>query len=353
MSGIITETAVPEIPAEPTPRVAPRSGWTLLLGALVSGAALLLLVRSVDLNQTWDALKSSNPLLFVLAFGAQLLATEATMQRWQILLRPYPTRFRTLTQIYFIAHLFNTVLPAKLGTVARVLLAAESEHLNLGFVVGSVAIEKVLDSLLMVALLGVLAPFVPLPLWLRQSLIVTVLIVIVGLALVASIGRLREPLLAGLARLETRLLGPNSKRLENLARGMVENITNLTKRREIVSVLIWTAAVWIIGGAVNELLFAAVGIHLPWSAAWFVIVVLQIGTRVPALPANLGLFHYLVVLALGVYGVNESAALAFAILLHLIVFILPALIGAVCAVPVAARLSALVASSRKRSGAGG
>ena len=201
----------------------------------------------------------------------------------------------------------------------------------------------------MLVLLGVLAPFIPLPLWLRQSLIVTVLIVLIGLALVASVARLREPLVAALGRLEVRFFGPDSRRLEGLARGMVENIANLTHRREAVTVLIWTASVWVVGGLVNQVLFSAVGINVPWSAAWFVIVVLQIGTHVPALPANLGLFHYLVVLALGVYGVNESAALAYAILLHLIVFVLPALIGAVCAVPVAPRLSTLVSTSMNRT----
>jgi uncharacterized membrane protein YbhN (UPF0104 family) len=75
-------------------------------------------------------------------------------------------------------------------------------------------------------------------------------------------------------------------------------------------------------------------------------VALQFGTRIPALPANLGVFHYAVILALGFYGVNESVALAYAILLHLIVFILPAIIGAVCALPVSARLMMLVTLPR-------
>ena len=119
MSRSFLEPGAPDIQSESSVRPAPRSRWTLILGALVSGIALVLLARSVDLNQTIDALKTSNPLLFSVAFGVQLIATLATLHRWQILLKPYTTRFRNLTQIYFIAHLFNTVLPAKLGTVAR------------------------------------------------------------------------------------------------------------------------------------------------------------------------------------------------------------------------------------------
>lgn len=68
----------------------------------------------------------------------------------------------------------------------------------------------------------------------------------------------------------------------------------------------------------------------------------------PALPANLGVFHYLVILALGVYRIPESAALAYAILLHLVVFILPAFLGAACALPLSARLAALVSAQWRR-----
>ena len=72
----------------------------------------------------------------------------------------------------------------------------------------------------------------------------------------------------------------------------------------------------------------------------------SLGHVFPALPANLGVFHYALILALAFYGVNESVALAYAILLHLIVFVLPAVIGAVCALPVSARLVLLVTMPR-------
>ncbi|HZQ05325.1 MAG TPA: lysylphosphatidylglycerol synthase transmembrane domain-containing protein [Anaerolineae bacterium] len=320
-----------------------RGTWiSLLVGAALGILALALIARSVNLNLTLQALAASHLVLFLLAFLAQMIAVGFTLRRWQILLKPYPTHFLNLGQIFFIAHLLNTLLPAKLGTVARVLLAAESENLNVGLVLGSVAIEKVLDTLVMLVFLAILAPFAPLPLWLRESLTASVLLVLAAFVALVSAARFREQLLTGLASVESRLFGHESRRVAALASGMVESLVNLTQRREAVRVLFWTALIWLTGGIVNQLLLAAVGLSLDWTAAWFLLVVLQIGTRVPALPANLGVFHYLVILALGVYGVNESTALAYAILLHLIVFILPAFIGAACALPVSARLGTLL-----------
>jgi uncharacterized protein (TIRG00374 family) len=331
-------------------RAPSRRIWlSLLLGALVSGAALGLIARSVDFNQTLAVLTASDLIWFALAFVLQVAASLVSVRRWQVLLNPYPTHWRGLAQIYFAAHLLNTVLPAKLGAVARVLLAAEQEHLNVGASLGSVAIEKVLDTLLMLVLWLLLIPFAPLPDWVRDSVGASVLLVWVGVMLLASVGRFREPLLNWLARTESRLFGHESRRVSGFARGMLASLVKLGQRREALAILAWTAMMWTLGVVVNYVLFLALNISLPWSAAIFVLVVLQIGTRVPALPANLGVFHYLTILALGVYGVDESAALAYAILLHLVVFILPALIGAACALPLSARLTLLAGDSWRQT----
>lgn len=325
-----------------------NSTVSLAVGALVSLIALFFISRSVDFAQTFQTLTRSNLLFFFLAFLAQLGSMAFTTRRWQALLRPYPTRFLALAQIYFSSHLLNTLLPAKLGTVARILLASESEKLNVGLVFGSVAIEKVLDTLVVLVLLAALSPFIPLPPWIRDAITASVLIVIAGLVILASVARFRSSLLDATARLEARILGNGSHRLASLARGVIESMVTLTRRRELLSILFWTLCVWLIGGLVNLLAFKAVGIDISWSAYWFVMLVLQLGTRVPALPANIGVFHYLVILALGVYGISKSSALAFAILLHLAVYILPALVAAVLAFPLSARLISLVTSGMPR-----
>lgn len=333
-----------------TPAPPQRQRWiSLAVSAVISITAFWLIARSVDFSLTLNALATINWVFVLGAALTQLGAMGFSIRRWQVLLSPYPTRFWTLTQIVFSTHLLNTILPVKLGTVARVLLAAETEKLNVGFVLGSVALEKVLDTFVMLLLLLALTPFVPMPEWVRDSLTASVLLVVVAVVALASVRRLRDPLLTGLARLERRIFKRESVRLADFVRGILESLVNLTQRREALSVLFWTVLVWLAGWAVNQLLFFALGMNVPWSAAWFVMVVLQIGTRVPALPANLGVFHFLVILALGVYGVDESAALAYAILLHLIVFVIPAVLGAGFAVPLGARLIRLMTDKSARA----
>lgn len=348
------ESIVAPIGTESVAVQSERGAWlSLVLGVGISGLALLLIARSVNFALSLQALLTSQLWWVALAFIVQLGAMALVVKRWQVLLRPCTTQYVPLLQIYYISHLVNTLLPIKLGTVARVLLASESEELNIGFVVGSVAIEKVLDTLGVLVLLLLFAPFAPLPLLIRESVTASALIILLAVFAIIGIRRFREQIMDFSVRAEKRLGGQaspaiESLRLASLLRGILQSVLNLTRRQELVVVLFWTTMVWLAGIMVNQLLLNALNISLDWTAPWLVFIVLMVGTRVPALPANIGVFHYLVILALGVYGVNQNAALAYAILLHLVVFIFPAILGAVCALPVSARLTRLVAHGLRR-----
>ena len=59
-----------------------------------------------------------------------------------------------------------------------------------------------------------------------------------------------------------------------------------------------------------------------WSRNW--------GGAVPSAPGRLGVYHYVAVQALAVFGVAQIPALSFAILLHLLVYVLMGACGAFC-----------------------
>jgi len=82
-------------------------------------------------------------------------------------------------------------------------------------------------------------------------------------------------------------------------------------------VAITSVAIWL----VTILLFyfgqQAFRLRAPlWSAA-LVTALTNLGMVVPSSPGYVGVFHYLVVLALGAYGVEREVALGFAVVIHL------------------------------------
>jgi hypothetical protein len=85
-----------------------------------------------------------------------------------------------------------------------------------------------------------------------------------------------------------------------------------------------------LGAAANYVIFSALGLTVdrPWVAAAFLIVVLYLGAVVPSSPGRVGLFHYLAVISLALFGVAKAPALSYGIVLHIVVYGPTAVLGA-------------------------
>jgi hypothetical protein len=94
------------------------------------------------------------------------------------------------------------------------------------------------------------------------------------------------------------------------------------------AVLGWTVAHWLLNALGFWLAFRAVGISAPISAALFLQAFIALGTAVPALPGFFGVFEYMSVQGLAVYGVSQQQAATWAIGYHLFSFVPITLIGA-------------------------
>jgi uncharacterized protein (TIRG00374 family) len=90
----------------------------------------------------------------------------------------------------------------------------------------------------------------------------------------------------------------------------------------------WTLAHWLLNALGFWLAFKAVGITAPFSAALFLQAFIALGTAVPALPGFFGVFEYMSVQGLSVYGVSQQQAATWAIGYHLFSFVPITLIGA-------------------------
>jgi uncharacterized membrane protein YbhN (UPF0104 family) len=64
------------------------------------------------------------------------------------------------------------------------------------------------------------------------------------------------------------------------------------------------------------ILFFAFDIDLPLSAAFVLMAVIIIGIAIPAAPGFVGNWHFFCVLGLGLFGINKTDALTYAIVLH-------------------------------------
>jgi uncharacterized protein (TIRG00374 family) len=297
-----------------------RQAWRLALGLALGLLAGALALRGTHLGEVWALLTHAT--LGPVALSLLLVAVTQLVKalRWQVILGgharlPLKRALRGL----LVGQALNLLVPARAGDFARAYLVGQRLTVGSIFTFYTVVIEKAWEVLMLLACLAVLLFWGPWPAWLSRSGILLGVLTVVAVA-VSLIGasvwkrRREQGTLGGgspLGWLTYRLLMPAAELAEDL----------IAARRDgrLLWVGLWSATVWALGTATNQAVFAALGLSVHWSAALLVLVAIYAGVALPAPPGRVGLYHYLVVLALSAYDVGQSEALACGVLLHLVV----------------------------------
>lgn len=304
-----------------------RTGVTVRRASLGVGLALgisllVLAVRSVDPLALRRHLSSADLFLVGLGLVTVVGTMVAKALRWRLLF--YPSHedlcLRNLISALLIGQTINLLLPARLGELARAYVVGETDRPPAMLALGTIVVEKTLDGLALLLLLGILFVGMPFPPWLRISGAATALVTAVLLATVLLLTGGRRRMVGGSERL-CQILPPLERlglgrRLESLADGL----RSLQKSGIEVRLLMWTGAIWLLGALTNYLILRSLQIETSLVvASLFVLAVVHLGLVVPTSPARVGVFHFLCLLALAFVGVEESQALAFGFVLHFIV----------------------------------
>ena len=123
------------------------------MGLAITIVALWLSFRKLD----WDVLKETffQPNIFwvILALVNSVFIVYALGWRWQILLKPKgKIPLSSLFRLNIISQYINIIIPGRFGEVSRVYLASKQYRVSGAYVIGTIAIEKILDFFVFVIL---------------------------------------------------------------------------------------------------------------------------------------------------------------------------------------------------------
>jgi hypothetical protein len=90
----------------------------------------------------------------------------------------------------------------------------------------------------------------------------------------------------------------------------------------------WSLLVWFFGALTNLAVLRALELPPSMGVALLLLAVLQLGMAVPSLPGRIGVFEGVCVAVLALFGVHAELALACGLLLHAVVLLPPAALGA-------------------------
>lgn len=309
-------------------RVATRIG--LLIGGTGLGVVLIvLLLRSVNLDQLGSDFSNVDYRylgLAIVPFAANLLFK---VPRWGLLFGEDAPSWDTLFGGMNVGYAINALLPLRLGEIVRAYWVRDRAGIGMVQTLSTIALERVSDGVTLFVLLLVMLPTVAFPAkLLGPALLVGALfiaaLVVMG-TLASGLTRQDHPLVALLLRLESgkwSLVG-------RAVRQVVLGLQALRSRRAVALLAAYTLTIWVTNSLLIWLVLRAFHIDAPVSAGFLLTAVLNLGMAVPSTPGYLGIFDYLMVVTLGLYGVHHTPALAAALAFHAIAFVPVTVIGSV------------------------
>jgi glycosyltransferase 2 family protein len=289
----------------------------LLVGLIISGICVVVLVSQIDLQQTWSTLTHPQPAWLLLTVVALLLTMASKACRWSLLY--YPTRglrFGSLLSALFVGYTVSFLVPLRLGELVRALLVVRREPVSLAQTAGTILVERILDLITILGFLVLLAALGQLP----PLAVPGTLLLAVGAGGIAALVGLawlpRDRLLGLLAHLQRYL--PSSPRwdLARLVGPFLEALAILRYRRLLPPLAAWSVLGWLLTALIDYTVMRALDVPAPFSAAIFLMVVVNLGAIVPSAPGAIGVFHGLVAVTLALYGVDPSVAAGYAVLLY-------------------------------------
>lgn len=309
--------------------------FTLLITILFLGL-IFYKIDWLKLIQTFKTFDLKNLLLIVPVYVLTLYLRGI---RWKSLLLDDPKYSPLhLGAVFTVGSMLNIFLPARAGDVYRAYYLGDAKDEKKMKIFGNIILERTLDGIcvFLILLAAILIYF-------HQQWIMN-LAYMIGALFIGSflvfylifkfnkIDFVCSKLIQISSKLPEFISKPTIKLIESLKEHLhsfMEGFEVLDSAKYSAESFIMSIIVWLIECYVAFLIINSFHLNLSFSAALFVISLISFSTMIPSTSVFLGPYQYAYILALGIYNVDKSTALAVSTIHQGILMIILTVIGGV------------------------
>jgi glycosyltransferase 2 family protein len=301
----------------------------VIIGLIVSVAFLFFAFRNLSPEKFFDSLRGVNPALLLLGAGVYFGAVLVIALRWQFLLRAVQhIPMLPLAGIVAIGYMGNNVYPFRAGEALRVFLLRRNHKLPVARSTTVVIVERVFDGLTMLTFIFIALASVNI-----QSQEVghvatfaapIFLVAMVSFFALAAFPNVLRQIVTFFARF---LPGKLHDVVAHLAEEVIHGLEALRSPLNLLGAVISGFISWGIEALVYWIVMFAFGLDLPYAAALLVVGTVNLAGLVPAAPGNIGVYEFFATAVLTAVGVPYDEALAYAIVVHIVIWLPVTLLG--------------------------
>ncbi len=300
----------------------------------LAGLLLYFALQGVDFSQVGAALRTANYIWLLPLAAIAMVSHLLRSWRWRILLDELPgtpdSDSKTISlydcfSSLLIGYMANYAAP-RLGEVVRSGVLAKRTGLNMGGVVGTVVVERVLDVVVLVIALGGSG----LMLFDRMDTVRTLFIDPVTstldryplglLLLLGTVGLAGAVVFFLRWRRRAEYREAEGGRIRRTIGAFAAGLQSLIRTRRFGAIAISTILMWACYGLMAHMPFLILHMAGPFDISvldsWNIMVIGAIGVAIPA-PGGTGSYHYITIQTLvHLYGVPQAPAATYAVLTH-------------------------------------
>lgn len=301
-----------------------------VVGVLIGLGCLAILLKQVDLKQSWSTLGRLNGPFLLVPFTVFFVNLPLRAWRWQLIFprRQRPTLGACLT-VLGIGNMANFLLPGRAGDLARCALIGGSGSLSEGSrALATLVVEKVLDGLALVGMVLFSVWAIHPPHWVIALLRIAILIFGGALILLVLL-RYQTRSLIQLVRRAFRTLHLSilEEKFDGLLTSFADGLSAISSTAQMLTLLALTATIWTTEAVLIWGLAGALGLSVSLKSAIIASAVIGLGLMIPAAPGGLGTYELFGTEAFQLAGVAASSALALTIVIHAWVFVANIAVG--------------------------
>lgn len=299
----------------------------ILIGCAVSALFIWFSLANINWADTLNTLKNIHPWSIVGIFSLFCLFFIIKAFRWSYILHPVSPKTPTqLFPVMMAGVMLNAAFSVLVGEIFRSIMLGKQFRISKSSILATIFVERLFDILALLLLLGIAIlfstlqyPYIRLLILLGLAVFVLIGVILIALWNARSL-RFLEKYFNWLPD-KVREIGIKRIKLA------IEGLGSFTKPRLMLNISLLSIILWLVMGLANYLSIRSVGIHVPFAAAIFVMVINAFALVLPSSPGYLGIFEFGYIVGLEAFGISPSDAFAAAILYHMIYLLTVALIG--------------------------
>jgi len=307
-----------------------RRWGTLIIGIIVSTVFLYIGLKGLKLSEVWADMREAEIAWLVPGVAIYFLAVWGRTWRWHYLLRSIkPVSLRRLFPIVVIGYMGNNVYPFRAGEVIRAYVLKRNENVNIPASLATIVIERIFDGLVMLIFVFVALPFADFKEdWLKNVVFFSTLLFwgafLVFLIMALRPERTRRLYTAVFDRLLPGKLAVIAKRLTG---HFMLGLENLRRPRDLLMILVSSIFIWLTETTKYWFVMHAFDFQVSFFVLMVMTAVVNLATTLPSSPGYVGTFDTPGIETLKAYGVKESIAASYTLVLHAALWLPITLLG--------------------------